>query len=86
MLTTRCGPTGSTTHLNKDADVNAEDVELCRVYGQMSREYLGERSWDECESQLREGWLRLCRNPDVSWEDAAPLVQTFWELTPVSPA
>jgi len=52
----------------------------------MSREYLGDRSWEECEPQLREGWLRLRRNPDMSWEDAAPLVQTFWDLTPASPA
>lgn len=64
--------------------MNAEDVELCRVYGQMSREYLGDRAWDECEAQLREGWLRLRRDPEMSWEDAAPLVQAFWELTPVS--
>lgn len=64
--------------------MNADDVELCRIYGQMSREYLQDRSWSESETQLREGWLRLRRNPDMSWEDAAPLVRTFWELTPAS--
>ncbi|MCD9006514.1 hypothetical protein LDO31_09760 [Luteimonas sp. XNQY3] len=48
----------------------------------MSREYLGDRSWSECEAQLRDGWMRLRRDPDTGWEDAAPLVRTFWELTP----
>ncbi|MDR7193233.1 hypothetical protein J2W68_001967 [Luteimonas terrae] len=71
--------------LNKDAGVNADDVELCRVYGQLSREYLGARSWADCEAQLRDGWLRLRRDPAMNWEDAAPLVRTFWELTSVDP-
>jgi len=62
--------------------VNADDVELCRIYGQLSREYLGGRPWQECEPQLREGWIRLRRDPALSWEDAAPLVRTFWELAP----
>lgn len=63
--------------------MNAEDVELCRIYGQMSREYLEGRPWAECEAQLRDGWMRLRRDPDMSWEEVAPLVRTFWELTPV---
>jgi hypothetical protein len=48
----------------------------------MSREYLGDRAWSDCEAQLREGWIRLRRNPEVDWDDAAPLVRTFWDLTP----
>ncbi|VXB24408.1 conserved hypothetical protein [Luteimonas sp. 9C] len=66
--------------------MNADDVELCRVYGQMSREYLGDRAWSECEAQLRDGWHRLRRDPGVRWEDAAPLVRTFWDLTPAGDA
>jgi len=65
--------------------VNADDVELCRVYGQMSRDYLGHRAWVECEPQLRAGWLRLRRNPALDWDDVASLVKTFWELAPVDP-
>jgi len=65
-----------------DADLNADHVELCRIYGQMSREYLGDQPWDECEPQLRDGWLRLRRDPALEWEDAAALVRTFWELSP----
>jgi|GEM_PF-1475306 len=71
--------------LHRETEVNADDVELCRVYGQMSREYLGDRPWNECEAQLRDGWMRLRRDPDMSWDDAAPLVRTFWELTPADP-
>lgn len=66
--------------------MNIDDVELCRIYGQMSREYFGGRTWSECEARLREGWLRLRRDPEVSWEEAAPLVQTFWSLASVESA
>ncbi|MDR6991008.1 hypothetical protein [Luteimonas sp. 3794] len=65
--------------------MNADDVELCRIYGQMSREYLSARSWRECEAELQAGWIRLRRDPQMTWEDAAPLVRTFWELTPAIP-
>ena len=64
--------------------MNADDIELCRVYGLMSREYFGDASWDACEPQLKEGWLRLRRDPALHWEDAAPLVRTFWDLTPAA--
>ena len=67
----------------RDCGMNTDDVELCRIYGQMSREYFGERTWSECEAQLREGWLRLRRDPEVTWEEAAPLVKTFWNLASV---
>ncbi|MET0329378.1 MAG: hypothetical protein ABW163_11515 [Luteimonas sp.] len=62
--------------------MNANDVELCRVYGQLSREYLGDRTWIDCEPQLRAGWLRVRRDPALAWEDVASLVKTFWELAP----
>lgn len=58
-----------------------DEIELCRVYGQMSREYLGDVPWDQCEERLRAGWLRLRRDPGLRWEDAEPLVRAFWELT-----
>ena len=65
--------------------MNSEDVELCRVYGQMSREYLGNLPWEACETRLEAGWLRIRRDPAMSWDDASPLVRAFWELAPPVP-
>lgn len=62
--------------------MNANDIELCRVYGQISREYLGDVSWEQSEPRLREGWNRLRRDPAVDWDRAEPLVRTFWNLAP----
>lgn len=61
--------------------MNADEIELCRVYGQMSKEYLGDLPWDACVDRLRDGWLRLRRDPALQWDEAEPLVRTFWELT-----
>ncbi|MEN4903019.1 hypothetical protein [Luteimonas sp. TWI1416] len=60
--------------------MRTDDVELCRIYGQMAREYLGTVSWEECVAQLEAGWLRLRRDESIAWDDAEPLVRAFWEL------
>lgn len=62
--------------------MHADDVALCRIYGQMSREHFGDVPWDTCLEQLAEGWLRVRRDPRIAWRQAKPLVQAFWELTP----
>ncbi|WP_394000015.1 hypothetical protein ACF3M1_09335 [Luteimonas sp. WGS1318] len=61
--------------------MNADDIELCRIYGQLSREYLADKTWDQCVHQLAEGWLRVRRSPSLEWQRAEPLVRTFWDLT-----
>ncbi|WP_156170300.1 hypothetical protein [Luteimonas sp. FCS-9] len=60
--------------------MKTDDVELCRIYGQMAREYLGAVPWEDCASRLEAGWLRLRRNEALEWEDAEPLIRAFWEL------
>ncbi len=60
--------------------MKADDVELCRVFGQMSREYHGDVPWDACVAQLRDGWLRVRRDPTLDWQDVEPLIRAFWEL------
>ncbi|WP_101926430.1 MULTISPECIES: hypothetical protein [Luteimonas] len=59
--------------------MNVEDVELCRVYGQMSREYYGDLPWDACLPRLQDGWIRVRRDPTLDWHEVEPLIRAFWE-------
>lgn len=58
--------------------MNADEIELCRIYGHLSREYLGEVDWETCVDRLRQGWLRLRRDPSLQWDEAEPLIRVFW--------
>jgi hypothetical protein len=60
--------------------MGTDDVELCCIYGQMAREYLGTVPWEDCVARLEAGWLRLRHDDSVAWDEAEPLIRAFWEL------
>lgn len=55
-----------------------DDVELCRIYGELARAYY-EEPWDACVLHLRAGWLRVRGGSRMDWEETEPLIREGWD-------
>lgn len=55
-------------------------------YGWESRARLGDRSWDEAESELGIDWGRAPASEELDWDHARSAVRDAWNRVPMQPA
>jgi hypothetical protein len=59
--------------------ISYEDIEFCRLYGEMSREFYGSIPWELAGPRLAGHWARVRGSCVVGWADARPYVREGWD-------
>jgi phage tail tape-measure protein len=68
-----------------DAGSRYERFQPAYRYGWEARARLGERSWDEAESQLRADWESHPDSLSLDWDSASGAVRDAWDRVPLEP-